>query len=44
MERYDGVEITGPFERVQSIFVDGRKHLPVKLIRHRQGHQRQASA
>jgi len=34
MERYDGIEITGPAERVQSSFVGGLKHLPVKLKRH----------
>ena len=32
LERYDGIEITGPVERVQSSFVGGLKHLPVKLI------------
>jgi cytochrome P450 len=31
LERYDGIEITGPVERVQSTFVGGLKHLPVKL-------------
>ncbi len=34
MERYAGVEITGSVERVQSSFVGGLKHLPVRLIRH----------
>ena len=34
LERYDGIEITGPIERVQSTFVGGLKHLPVKLIPH----------
>ena len=37
MTRYDGIEITGPVERVQSSFVGGLKHLPVKLIKHAQG-------
>lgn len=32
MERYDGIEITGPVQRVQSSFVGGLKHLPVRLI------------
>lgn len=32
LERYEGIEITGPVERVQSSFVGGLKHLPVKLI------------
>lgn len=32
MERYEGVEMTGPVERVQSSFVGGLKHLPVRLI------------
>jgi cytochrome P450 len=32
LERYDGIEITGPVERVQSSFVGGLKHLPVKLV------------
>ncbi len=32
LSRYDGIEITGPVERVQSTFVGGLKHLPVKLI------------
>lgn len=32
--RYDGIEITGPVERVQSTFVGGLKHLPVKLKAH----------
>ncbi|MFT4583434.1 MAG: cytochrome P450 [Gammaproteobacteria bacterium] len=31
LSRYDGIEITGPIERVQSNFVGGLKHLPVKL-------------
>jgi len=31
LERYEGIEITGPVERVQSSFVGGLKHLPVKL-------------
>ena len=31
LERFDGIEITGPVERVQSSFVGGLKHLPVKL-------------
>ncbi len=31
LERYDGIEITGPVERVQSTFVGGLKHLPVRL-------------
>lgn len=31
LERYDGLEITGPVERVQSSFVGGLKHLPVRL-------------
>ena len=31
LSRYDGIEITGPIERVQSTFVGGLKHLPVKL-------------
>jgi cytochrome P450 len=35
LERYDGIEITGPVERVQSSFVGGLKHLPVRLIRRR---------
>ena len=29
--RYDGIEITGPVERVQSTLVGGLKHLPVRL-------------
>lgn len=29
--RYDGIEITGPVERVQSSFVGGPEHLPVRL-------------
>lgn len=33
-ERYDGIEITGPVERVQSNFVGGLKHLPVRLKPH----------
>ncbi len=37
LERYDGIEITGPVERVQSTFVGGLKHLPVKLIPRRSG-------
>lgn len=32
LERYQGVEMTGPVERVQSSFVGGLKHLPVRLI------------
>ena len=32
LERYQGIEITGPVERVQSSFVGGLKHLPVKLV------------
>lgn len=35
LERYDGIEITGPVERVQSSFVGGLKHLPVRLIARR---------
>ena len=35
LSRYDGIEITGPVERVQSTFVGGLKHLPVKLIARR---------
>lgn len=35
LERYDGIEITGPVERVQSTFVGGLKHLPVRLKPHR---------
>ncbi len=35
LARYDGIEITGPVERVQSSFVGGLKHLPVRLIRRR---------
>lgn len=31
LARYEGIEITGPVERVQSSFVGGLKHLPVKL-------------
>jgi len=31
LARYDGIEITGPVERVQSSFVGGLKHLPVRL-------------
>lgn len=31
IERYDGLEITGPVEWVQSTFVGGLKHLPVRL-------------
>ncbi len=31
LRRYDGIEITGPVERVQSSFVGGLKHLPVRL-------------
>jgi cytochrome P450 len=31
LDRYDGIEITGPVERVQSTFVGGLKHLPVRL-------------
>jgi len=34
IERYAGIEITGPVERVQSSFVGGLKHLPVRLIQH----------
>ena len=34
LERYDGIEITGPVERVQSTFVGGLKHLPVRLKPH----------
>ncbi len=33
-ERYDGIEITGEVERVQSNFVGGLKHLPVRLKPH----------
>ncbi len=33
LDRYDGIEITGAVERVQSSFVGGLKHLPVKLVR-----------
>ncbi|MGH8598037.1 MAG: cytochrome P450 [Gammaproteobacteria bacterium] len=33
LERYDGIEITGLVERVQSSFVGGLKHLPVRLKR-----------
>lgn len=40
LERYAGVEITGPVERVQSSFVGGLKHLPVRLIRHAETHRR----
>ena len=32
LRRYDGIEITGPVERVQSSFVGGLKHLPVRLV------------
>ena len=32
LARYDGIEVTGPVERVQSSFLGGLKHLPVKLI------------
>ena len=35
LARYDGIEVTGPVERVQSSFVGGLKHLPVRLIRRR---------
>lgn len=35
LARYDGIEITGAVERVQSSFVGGLKHLPVRLIRRR---------
>ena len=42
MTRYDGIEITGPVERVQSSFVGGLKHLPVKLKRHVQGARKSA--
>ncbi len=31
LARYDGIEITGPVERVQSSFVGGLKRLPVRL-------------
>jgi cytochrome P450 len=31
LARYEGIEITGPVERVQSSFVGGLKHLPVRL-------------
>ena len=34
LERYDGIEITGVVERVQSTFVGGLKHLPVRLKPH----------
>ncbi|MGH8595345.1 MAG: cytochrome P450, partial [Gammaproteobacteria bacterium] len=34
LARYDGIEITGPIERVQSTFVGGLKHLPVRLKAH----------
>lgn len=34
LERYDGIEITGPVERVGSSFVGGLKHLPVRLKAH----------
>lgn len=34
LERYDGIQITGPVERVQSTFVGGLKHLPVRLKPH----------
>ena len=34
LERYDGIEITGKVERVQSTFVGGLKHLPVRLKPH----------
>ena len=33
IERYDGIEITGPVEWVQSTFVGGLKRLPVRLKR-----------
>ena len=33
IERYEGIEITGPVEWVQSTFVGGLKRLPVHLIR-----------
>lgn len=32
LQRHDGIEITGPVERVQSSFVGGLKHLPVRLF------------
>ena len=35
LSRHDGIEISGPVERVQSTFVGGLKHLPVKLKAHR---------
>ena len=31
LARYDGIEITGPVEWVQSTFVGGLKRLPVRL-------------
>lgn len=34
LARYDGIEITGPVTRVQSSFVGGLKHLPVRLVPH----------
>ena len=32
LERYEGIEITGDVEYVQSSFVGGLKHLPVRLL------------
>ncbi len=40
MERYDGIEIIGEVSRVQSSFVGGLKHLPVKLIPHAGGRRK----
>ena len=32
LERYQGIQITGDVEYVQSSFVGGLKHLPVRLL------------
>ncbi|MFT4585788.1 MAG: cholest-4-en-3-one 26-monooxygenase [Gammaproteobacteria bacterium] len=41
LERYDGIELVGDAERVESNFVGGLKRLPVRLI-HRDGELRSA--
>jgi cytochrome P450 len=43
LRRYDGIEITGPVERVQSSFVGGLKHLPVRLVPHAAARQRRSA-
>jgi hypothetical protein len=43
LRRDDGIEITGPVERVQSSFVGGLKPLPVRLVPHLAARERRTA-